>query len=600
MPEQNVFKAIPPRLIRFLAFLFCLLPPVLLAILIWRNAVNVPWLDEWDTDIAGTFFKSHTGQLTFGDLWAQHTETRLLLPRIFFLVLGNLTHWNVLYEMAATFFLAVVIAATVFHLGRLTFPGKPWIHWPAFFLSSLMIFSPVQSEAWLWGMELILYVPLLCILLSLAFHYSRAGNWPVWLMGVMMAMISTYTFINGLLVWVVLFPVFFLADGRHGLWEKRRPALAWLAAFLANGLIYFHNYTFPPANGLWQKPWTNPLPLLHYFLAFLGEPLSDIGWSGMSQKGPISLAIATIFGGIAFTTFVVCCFCAFRRRNDPRLMRLVLPWLAIGWYGVFSAALATSGRALEFGAEQALSSRYGIFGISLLIALVHLMPLLGLHGLPAGGARKRMAGFCGAGVILAVGFLLVLPPEMTEMNFIRLSRLLGKSGLDFIQVLPQQPATGVLFPRYPTLLRMAGELNQQQIFDRPLLADNRLSSLKQPALSSDEILGHMENFKPLPGMKFQMSGWAISPFHAGPADCVVFTYETPTNEPVIFKLMGQRVFRYDLAAKTGDNDFLMTGWIAFGDNAELPKGPVRIRAWAYDVEERTVAPLQGKVDLDIK
>ncbi|MGA2871742.1 MAG: hypothetical protein ABSF34_21605 [Verrucomicrobiota bacterium] len=197
MPEQNVFKAIPPRLIRFLAFLFCLLPPVLLAILIWRNAVNVPWLDEWDTDIAGAFFKSHTGQLTFGDLWAQHTETRLLLPRIFFLVLGNLTHWNVLYEMAATFFLAVVIAATVFHLGRLTFPGKPWIHWPAFFLSSLMIFSPVQSEAWLWGMELILYVPLLCILLSLAFQDSRAGNWPVWLMGLVMAMISTYTFING-------------------------------------------------------------------------------------------------------------------------------------------------------------------------------------------------------------------------------------------------------------------------------------------------------------------------------------------------------------------------------------------------------------------
>ena len=146
MPEQNVFKAIPPRLIRFLAFLFCLLPPILLAILIWRNAVNVPWLDEWDTDIAGIFFKSHTGQLTFGDLWAQHTESRLLLPRIFFLALGNLTHWNVLYEMAAAFFLAVMIAAVIFHLGRLTFSGKPWIYWPAFFLSSLMIFSPVQSS----------------------------------------------------------------------------------------------------------------------------------------------------------------------------------------------------------------------------------------------------------------------------------------------------------------------------------------------------------------------------------------------------------------------------------------------------------------------
>jgi hypothetical protein len=113
-------------------------------------------------------------------------------------------------------------------------------------------------------------------------------------------------------------------------------------------------------------------------------------------------------------------------------------------------------------------------------------------------------------------------------------------------------------------------------------------------------LGGVESFQPLPGMKFQISGFAISPFHAGAADSVVFTYETTTNEPVIFKLMAHRFFRYDLVAKTGDNDFLMTGWIATGDNAELPKGPVRIRAWAYDVEERTVAPLQGKVDVDIK
>ncbi len=36
-------------------FGLCLLPPVALAILLRRNAMNVPYWDEWDDDLAGIF-----------------------------------------------------------------------------------------------------------------------------------------------------------------------------------------------------------------------------------------------------------------------------------------------------------------------------------------------------------------------------------------------------------------------------------------------------------------------------------------------------------------------------------------------------------------
>ena len=50
-PSQKCF----PRWANWLAFAVCLLPPLALAILLQRNAVDVPYWDEWDDDLAGIF-----------------------------------------------------------------------------------------------------------------------------------------------------------------------------------------------------------------------------------------------------------------------------------------------------------------------------------------------------------------------------------------------------------------------------------------------------------------------------------------------------------------------------------------------------------------
>ena len=59
-----------------LLFVLGSLPAFFLFGEIRRNAVNVPFMDDWQ--FIPLLEKASQGQLTFGDLWAPHDEHRLL------------------------------------------------------------------------------------------------------------------------------------------------------------------------------------------------------------------------------------------------------------------------------------------------------------------------------------------------------------------------------------------------------------------------------------------------------------------------------------------------------------------------------------------
>jgi hypothetical protein len=63
-----------------LFFVLGSLPAFFLFQEIRRNAVNVPFMDDWQ--FIPLLEKASTGQLTLGGLWAPHDEHRLLIPRI--------------------------------------------------------------------------------------------------------------------------------------------------------------------------------------------------------------------------------------------------------------------------------------------------------------------------------------------------------------------------------------------------------------------------------------------------------------------------------------------------------------------------------------
>ncbi|NJM28325.1 MAG: hypothetical protein HC856_09140 [Pseudanabaena sp. RU_4_16] len=101
-----------------IAFALAILPACFLGLLIVKYSVNVPFQDQWA--IARLLPKWLEGTLSFGDLIAQHNESRKFFPRLIFLALAQFTHWDVRYEMLISFLLACIVAVNLYRLSHLT------------------------------------------------------------------------------------------------------------------------------------------------------------------------------------------------------------------------------------------------------------------------------------------------------------------------------------------------------------------------------------------------------------------------------------------------------------------------------------------------
>jgi hypothetical protein len=565
-----------------------LLPPIVLVALLFRDAVDVPYCDEWDDDLCGLFIKLKTSHLTFGDLWAPHNEGRLFLPKIFFLILGSWTHWNVIYEIAATFLVVCLIAYAIYRLEWPAFSERSVARSIIFFVSSILLFSPAQGGALLWGLEIILYVPLLCLVSALLILRSNLSETAKLLYCMVLATIATFSFSNGFLLWFVLFPAVFPVEDWHRFKKTLRNALCWLLAFLGNLAAYFHNLGISQSNKFLSVFWRYPWPTSKYFVAFLGAPLVD-------RRSNRHLQSAEVIGLVTVILFLGICFWIFRHRKNQSLIRPSRPWLTIGAYGVLSALLAATGRT-DLGTEQALSSRYGIFGISLMIALVHLIPILVFsHSAENIGATPRLARPGFLLTVLAVTVILLhalaFQSNTENMATIRLIFRLDKASLQFLDVLPPQPAFTGFHRGYASFKKNADALNNLNVRNDDFVKTTRLADFK---LNPQPDCGSIESAQKI-DTKIYLAGWALSPDHQAAADCVLLTYEGPGIEPTILGLMD--FVRMDLTEEFHSRKYFAAGWETTIDKRDLPRGKLELKAFVYDVQTRQVTPLDKTIEI---
>ncbi len=585
---------------RWLAAIVVLIPPVILAFLISKYSVNVPLWDQWEPDIAGVFVKASTGHLTFADLAAQHNEAKLLFPRIFFLLLGKLTHWNVRYEMAATFLAACAILAMVYRLEISTFSDKPEVRFAVIFLSSMLIFSPAMYEAWLWGLEIVCYIPLACILGGLLLS-NRKFSPGMRLVGcAILATISTYSFGNGLLAWIVLFPALFCLKDWEGSLSRKRAIAAWLACFAVNEALYFYGYHHPPqlrtlpelAIACLQQPAQSAC----FFFAFFGAPLV------LEASDPLPAAVAA---GVVFIALgIVVGLWIVHRRTDRVLMNQCGPWLVIGTYSILSGALATVTRSAQFGPSEAMSSRYGIFAVAFLVALVHLVPLLAFDELSRRNVSRNtvrttrtVLGMLAA--VLITMHCVAFPAAVWDMRSTWQYRVLGKSWLAFIYVIPeQQSLTELLYPKYELLKHTATDLQKFGFLRPPPFTEDSASLFQNSGTAGNEPLGRLESSRRVAGGNIAFTGWAVAPSRARETDAVVLTYERASSRPQPFTLMNDRGQRPDFAMLGGEEPYYYAGWQAVCSLTNLPKDLVTVKAWGYDSERQIVWPLDGAEEVD--
>ncbi len=574
--------------LKWVAMGLCLFPPLVLAILIWRDAVDVPYWDEWHNGIAGILVKFKAGQLSLTDLWAQHNESRLVVLRLLLIFLGGFTHWNLRYENGVAFLLAITVCILVFQLMQKTLSERAGIRRPIYFIASLLFFSPALSEAWLWGMELILFVPMVCLLGCLLSLRSKMSRTAKLMLCMVLATLSTYSFSNGLLVWLVLLPAWFWPEMTGGGGSRYRAGLVWSVGFAANVLLYFYHYQFPPSSGFWRLLTTHPGQVLEYFLCFLGGPLT-------LRSSATAVAISSAIGSVVLTLFLWACGQWIKWRSNLALAGRMAPWLAVGGYGLLSAALATMGRA-AIGVDQSLSPRYGIFSVSLMVAVACLLTIIVCRPVTE-GENQSPRGSCtlaGLGGLLVALHLLAFPANVRSMTVFHLDLLQARTCLQFLDVLPPQPAvTTSLFPDYPWVKGMADQLEQHAIRQDALIQSSSLVDFK---INPQTNCGSVEQYQ-WHESQLSISGWALASNHAMAADSVVFTYEGPGLAPVVFALMDGRMGRRDLAAQVGNPALLMSGWRKTIYRQDLPPGAQMIKAWAYDTSSRALTPLAGDIPI---
>jgi hypothetical protein len=448
------------------------LPAALLAAAIWTYAVDVPFKDQWD--LAHFFVEYERGTISVGDLFAQFNEYRQFFPNLLFLGLGELTHWRVRFELAVSFLVACLVFVNVCLLARRTLAvsGAPRI--ATTFLAAILIFSPVQHENWLWGIQLVYFVPVACVTTGILVAYSGLGTIPKFVIGASLSAVSTFSSANGLLAWVVLLPVFLLLLGA-GAGTRRRFAAAWTVLLVASAALYFYGYESPPAHPSLDEALVRPLHAAVYLLGFLGSPFGV-------RAGPDFVAGVTagVAGVLVLAAFVASCAYVWKFRTDRTLVARTGGWVALGAYSIATGILVAAGR-LGFGVGQSLTSRYTTFSLYLSVAVIFLAAIVLEHlrgretVAPRHASRGRVVLGAAAAALVAVQ-VPVFALGLRAMEDRRDQLLRGKACLRLINVAPDRTCLVENVHPDTDLLKLRANQLDEMGFLRPPLASPATSA----------------------------------------------------------------------------------------------------------------------------
>ena len=559
-------------------FLVAILPIAVIVRLISEYAVNVPYGDEWS--LLPLFAKWHDHQLTFADLFRQHNEHRIFFPKLIYLTCARWTHWNVRSEMFFSVLLCCVTSAGIYFLIQRTIAATPRKRLLLWALINLLIFAPVQAENWLWGFQLQVFLPTLCLVGSLALLSSALPELAKVLGASLLAVVATFSFGGGLLLWPAI--AFYLLCKGEGLsW-----LICWIAAFVLITFIYFTGYTGHPIPG---PQFGNPLDYFAYFVEFIGIALSR---SSLTTGAAIT---AGTIGAMAFLLYLIGWWLFLK---SPREMRVAAaPWLALGAYAILSAALSAYMRVSN-GPQQALNSRYASISLNLYIALVGLVAVaaqsLRARQGPARFAKLVVSGeapFFTAVVTLSA---LSFPAAIDHMEILHSVRLEGLARLQFCKIIgPSEKLRNALLigTPLPMIMQDVDLADRLQLVNPTIRHSAALLDAEDRPQRSTPEFGRCESLIPKEAA-LEVRGWSFLPRRGRPGPCAVLAYESAGNW-VAFALSDIRESRADIVKEMKSRRYSDSGWRRVIHRNELPEGAARISAWALDPAAGEVYKLPG-------
>ena len=563
------------------------LPPLtmalLMTLLVRMCGLNVPYNDDFDSP-GKMFFDWLQGSFGWHNLWEQHNESRLVIPRLIWLVEAFTVGWSTKHWMYASVLIcalqAYLLALLLRQLVRHNF--LRWL--VAICVSLLLLHSQFAPGTFLRGSQGVILIPSLFIVFGL-FLYSRQISFrSKLLIYVILAEISTLTFANGMIVWVLLYPIFPILHGLRDSSRDRGGILlsAALVLFCALAGIgsYFVNYGSTPPS--W--PVDGLAGFLRYFFSLIGAGAGSVGASRANFAFGLCLCVAAV----ACLTFVI--MEAVKERTLARVEQ-TLPWTALVAYVLVSGVVNTFIRA-PLGLTNAGAERYYLITIQLTVGLAGLLPILVCYRVDGTARRSQEARLASVGAILLGGILFALsgwPNGMARSQQYRRTIMRYRMALSLWAEAPMiSPVpTAVALPRRRTHYLAMVEAGLIPDYSGGLWLTKALQEAQ-----SREPVGqvHLKG----QGVKLRAVGWAIHPITAMPFPAVLTVLQGPKSQltPISVDLMNQKGPPLPGRLDTNESAFFM-GFSTYPLSRSQKSGSAdRLLFFAIDPATREAYPLR--------
>ncbi|HVF72537.1 MAG TPA: hypothetical protein VM940_13095 [Chthoniobacterales bacterium] len=577
IPGSRIFGRI------LLGFIWAL--PVIGALyVVWRYCVPFPFWDQWDSP-GGQLASYYRGTLGWAELFSQHNESRAFFPRLAYLAMTIASGaWDTRNQIAWTLLWACGGSLGLYMILRQTSPLSRAVPF-AFAAINFLLFSPRQYQNFLDPLISEAFIPGVTLILALWMNLTGRSFRTKTLVNAGLAFFATYTFANGMLVWVLGFPLTSAGPPR----VRDRRQILWTSVYLALAAIalgfYFASYRHPPLS----PPFVSPLTRLPELFSFL------LVWIG----SVFSLGPPDVLGGfilILFTGLVIAAVVQARRKTAE--WRRYYPWLVLGCYALISGCVVALGR-LGFGASMAGDARYTASSVFLYIAVAGL----GFTLLARTDERRRAPAITWLAVTGSVLLLIlcwVVTFQKERRIWRRLARWSGHLSLvvRWSEAIPQNPDLVFLSPYpLPETARTIRTLSERDILRPRLVGPALASAVREIPAEQSPNAGRLEEVKGDTHSRLFCRGWAWIPEQNRAADCVVLGWEKSDGrlDPLYVVETGGK--RSDLVPQIGAAHS-SAGFSATLDARTLPENAT-IRAWAIDLKTEQAFPMDGAVKLPL-
>lgn len=477
---------------------------------IWY-AVNTKFLDQWGHAPAVLGF--FDGNLGISDLFTQHTESRMFFPRLITIALAWATNWDTRVEILCIHLILFSIAFCLWALLRNSFLRSPLLRVSLLVYGLVLLYSLQQWWNFLFGFQIALYLPNLCLLVSLLALHSRWTLTAKLCLFAVCSLVATYSYANGMMLWPLLFFGLLAYEG-----ENLRSRSFDLLVFVLLGVVsvglYFLGYTRPSGHADLLPFFENSRHLIALYATWLGALFSQ-------SYDPAGTA--QCFGSFFLAIFGFCLLYVLCRWRGMEFRRTALPWIILGIYSLGSGVPVALSRSAA-GAEGMLASRYLAFSVYLAIATLPLLFLVLRDAARYLGALLSTAMQLMALVLACFIIVFSVASSYGALPAAHAAYLDRRNGQAALRLLPLvvEDSIRTIVNGQIELKAQALALERYQLLERPLL---RLKDIAFKEGHPTAAYGAILRRSKQGASRQTLQGWSYLPRQNRVADVVLFTYE---------------------------------------------------------------------------